>query len=557
MTKAILEFRNVSIRYKDSDKLALHPLNLKVRSGESVGIVGESGSGKTSVALAIMGLLQGRANVEGDIIFMGEWLNAKDKSTWEGIRWNRVSLVFQNASNILNPMMKVLHQVAEPMLKKGRRQAHERASKLLEEVGLEALWWEAYPGQLSGGMRQKVLIAMALACEPELLIVDEPTMALDPMSKLQIINLLKTLQKRHRFGMIVISHEMKLIEALCKEVYVLYRGHHLEFGKVEEVMKTPRHPYSKGLVGASWEIDAYRDIWGIPNYLRESVRGGCPFYSRCFQAVDACRKYDFTPLEIENGQVVACKRGGIATLLDVRGITKSYKVGKQKFCAVNQVSFEVAEGEVLTLIGASGSGKSTIASVIAGIQHGDEGVVRFRGKEIEPLHIMRERGGVQLVVQDPDSAMNANWKVFDILYEPMKWNLNYCKKGALKHMKQMLRAVQLDDDEGFLQLRAGQLSGGEKQRIAIARALLMSPKLLIADEVSAMLDPSNAANLVKMLKEMQNKLGFSMIYITHDLYLARKISDKTVILERGCVKQYGESSAILDDAIESIEAYAI
>ena len=560
MKQCILTVNALSVQYKRQENRAVQSFNLKVCKGQTVGIVGESGSGKSTIAHAIMGLLHGKADVDGSIIFQDKSLSLNEIKAWDSIRWQKIALVFQNALNILNPSMKIYKQVSEPIVKHlncSKENARRKATLLLEEVGLEQMWWDAYPNQLSGGMRQKVLIAMALACEPELLIIDEPTMSLDPEAKYQIVELLKRLQAKSQFGMIVISHEMNIIKALCSEIYVLYKGYPLEYGLTEEVMVQPKHPYTKGLLGASWEIDAYKDIWGIPDLIREQISTGCPFYSRCFQARVACQSFIPHELDINQGHVTSCCRGGIANLLKVEDLSKKYSVGKRQVLAVSNVGFEVNEGEVLTIIGASGSGKSTLALLISGFEKRDDGRVYFDGREINPQNMMRMENGIQLVVQDPSSAMNSEWRIEEVLLEPMRNMRNTCKQKRHKRICRMLKNVHLPNDTAFLNSKVASLSGGEKQRIAIARALLMSPKLLIADEFTAMLDPSTAANLVKMLKGMQNQFGFSMIYITHDLYLARKISDRTLLLQDGRVEAYGSSDAIIDEKLLNLEATQI
>lgn len=555
MNNKLLEIKALSIQYKNQKQQALHSMHLSVHQGESIGIVGESGSGKSSIAHAIMGLLHDKAVVKGTFYYEGKLYDWSTPKQWTDIRWKKIAIAFQNAENVLNPMMKVYKQVAEPMIRHlgySKERAKQEASQLLEEVGLDESWWDAYPSQLSGGMRQKVIIAMALACSPQLLIIDEPTMSLDPEAKYQVVHMIKRLQKQHHFGLIVISHEMNIIKDLCSKLYVLYNGHHLEYGPIKAVLKFPKHPYTKGLITASWEMDAYRDIWGIPNSLRPWVKEACPFYSRCFQARDVCTAFKPQALTLERGHVVACCRGGIADLLRVEGVTKQYTLDHRLVRAVSDVSFTVKEGEVLSVLGASGSGKSTLASLIAGFEKKDGGIIKFMDKEIVPLEILRQEEGIQLVVQDPSSAMNGQWSVFDVLNEPFKWNLKTSKAIRLKKIHQLLQRMHLPDDEDFLNKLTKELSGGEKQRLAIARALLMSPKLLIADEVTAMLDPSNAANLIKMLKGMQNQFGFSMIYITHDLYLARKISDRTLVLDYGKMVAYGEGHQIIDEKIKHI-----
>jgi peptide/nickel transport system ATP-binding protein len=335
----LLELKDLSIQYYTSGEKAVKEFQLQITKGETVGIVGESGSGKSSIALAIMGLLKTKAKVCGTIHYNGNQLNWENEEDWKTLQWNKIAIVFQNALHILNPQMKIKSQIAEPLLKHfglTHKEVEKKICQLLEEVGLEEKWGNAYPHQLSGGMRQKVLIAMALACEPELLIVDEPTMSLDPEGKMHIVKLLRRVQEKHQCGLLVISHEMRIIKALCSTIHVLYEGNQLEYGETNEVINQPMHPYTKGLTGASWELDPYKEMWGIPHKIREEVPEGCPFYARCFQARDCCKLYTPKSLKIEKEHDVACARGGIATILKGKEISKTFKVGKQEVLALKR-----------------------------------------------------------------------------------------------------------------------------------------------------------------------------------------------------------------------------
>ncbi len=554
--KKILELKNLSIQYNDAETKAIKNVQLVVHQGETIGIIGESGSGKTSIAHAIMGLIKQKAQVGGIMIYDQQVISWENQKVWKNLRWEKIAIVFQNSLNVLNPRIKIYKQIAEPMiehLQLDNSQAKKKAEYLLKEVGLDKIWWEAYPHQLSGGMRQKVLIAMSLACEPELLIVDEPTMSLDSESKFHVVRLLKRMQLAHKFGMIVISHEMKIIEALCSYVHILYDGYHLECGDIKSVINSPKHPYTKGLLSASWEMDPYKDIWGIPKKIRDCCKMGCPFYSRCFQAREECRSYEPISLPFNETHEVACKRGGIARLLTAKNITKIYTVGKHQICAVKNVSLDVLEGESLAIIGESGSGKSTLASILSGFEHMNIGDVEFDGETNCMKSWGRRENGIQMISQDPSSAMNPMWTVKDVIKEPMLLKLNLTQQMLNEKMIEVLEKVQLPSDNDFLNSKTGFLSGGQKQRIAIARALVMKPRLIIADEITAMLDSSNAANLIRRLKGLQTRSGYAMVYITHDLYLARKIADRVLQLNKGQVVASGTAGEILDKRILAIQ----
>lgn len=536
------EIRNLSITYPGTKTSAVKNFNCSIHRNEAVGILGESGSGKTSIALAMLGLRED-AQCSGELLLHGQSMMDQGHSSWEEHRWNEIAIVFQNALNVLNPSLKIIYQITEPLVKHlglSKEEAVKRASDLLIEVGLDHVWWHAKPSQLSGGMRQKVLIAMALACNPKLLILDEPTMSLDTQSKKQVVSLIRRLKKRHHFSLLVISHEMKLIKQLCDRVHVLYDGYQVEFGNTEKILNAPEHPYTKGLMTSSWELDGHKDIWGIPHKIRTSSENGCPFYNRCFQAREGCRNY--TPsIDVSKFHSVGCVRGGIATLMTAKNINREFTVGKVKIGAVKDVTAHVKEGEILALVGHSGSGKSTLASILAGLES-YEGEIKF---DLDQIENIKDRGGVQLITQDPSASMNLNWTIKDIVTEPVRHRYKMSSVELSEIAKECLEKVHLPNDMKFLSRRAKELSGGQRQRVSIARALSMNPKLLIADEISAMLDPSSAANIVRLLKGMQNMHGFAMIYITHDLHLARKISDRVIVMSEGRIVKEGTTREVL------------
>ena len=553
MDNLLIEIRNLSISYKASDKKAVESFNLDIKNGQSIAIVGESGSGKSSLALAIMGMLNDKAKVEGSMKFCKEQYNMNNPSDWEHLKWSDIAIVFQNAVDILNPLMKVYKQVSEPIQKHlnlKKAESDIRARNLLSQVGLDEDYWEAYPHQLSGGMRQKVLIAMALSCNPKLLIVDEPTMSLDPDAKMGFVNLIKKLQKENNFGLLLISHELSIVRHMCSHIHIMYNGFQFEYGKLDEVIDLPKHPYTKGLISSSWEIDSYKDIWGIPQEIRDGESKGCPFYSRCFQAEKSCLDFVLKNMNLDEGHIVNCKRGGIAKILEVKSVCKNFSMGRKKTCAAQNVSFDLYEGEVLALIGSSGSGKSTLANIISGFEQMDKGEIYFKGCNARNISLLSHEFSVQVVVQDPSSAMNPNWSVEEIVYEPLKKGI--INAETKDKLLKLFKELHLPVDEIFLNKKAKALSGGQKQRVAIARALLMSPKVLIADEVTAMLDPSSASNLIKLLKGMQNRHGFSMILITHDIILARKIADRVVVLEKGNITSCGHCKRILDKRLDKL-----
>lgn len=553
MENPILNIHNLTVRYGDTDTNAVHNVSLNLGAGESVGLIGESGSGKSSIALAIMGLSHKRACLSGSIRFKGTDLTELSEDELNLYRWKKIAIVFQNSLDILNPVLTVGEQIAECIQKhlcEPKVSAMEKAEHYLEMVGLKVHWAKAYPHQLSGGMRQKVLIAMALSCEPEVLLVDEPTMALDSVSKQEIIELLLKLQEEKGFSMLVISHELPVIAAMTTRVLVMYAGNIMEEGGTEALLKEPLHPYTRGLISSSPAINPYRDMWGIPGEIIITGEEQCPFYSRCKQHIEQCIHEHPALKPVCDGRSVSCIRGGIVTILKGNALSKHYKVKHKKFPACSNCDIEIRSGEVCALIGESGSGKTTMAEVLSGILNPDEGNVIFEGQAVCGNSMTSKIGGIQIVFQDPLSSTNEHMTIEEIVREPLDIIKEGTKSERIFFVKNALKSVQLSYDDSFLKRRAFTLSGGQRQRVAVARALVMRPSLLIADEISAMLDPSTAANLLRLLKGLQNTEGFAMLYITHDLALAQKISDKVYVMRNGKIIEKGSVEDVMQNPKE-------
>jgi peptide/nickel transport system ATP-binding protein len=548
----LLEVQNLTVTYEKASPpvRAVDGVSLSINKGEILGIIGESGCGKTTLALAIMGLLQG-VQVEGEILFNGESLLGLSEERLREYRWKRIALVFQNSLDVLNPVLKIGEQVGEPLCSHDRltpEEADRRVVELLELVGLDPSWRHCYPHQLSGGMRQRVLLAMALSCKPELLLVDEPTTALDAASRNDILALLHRLQGQMGFAMLLISHDLMFIKQLTSQVMTMYCGQVIETGRTSDVLSNPLHCYTRGLLNSSPHFFKYKDLWGIGG--EPPVAGGntdgCVFAPRCCQAAAECHrsrpKLRYVALERQ----VACHKGGIETLLTAEGIKKSYHLEQSLIEAVKGVSLEIRSGEVVALVGESGSGKSTLAQLLAGVLPADEGEVRYKGKVVDGNWATRMRRGMQIIFQDPFSATSSRMRVLDVVREPldiMRWG---SKKERDDEALHALQAVSLPVSPDFLKRHCYSLSGGQRQRLAIARALVTDPNLVIADEITSMLDPSSQANLLRELKGLQNKFGFAMLYITHDLHLARKVADKVYVMHQGEIVEAGSSGEIFD-----------
>ncbi len=554
--KSFLEVDNLVVTYHGSavPVAALRNVSFHLGHGETMGIIGESGSGKTTLALALLGLIDRPHQVTGQVCFEGRNILALPEEAKKELRWSKLAMVFQNSLEILNPVLTIGEQIAEPLrrhLKPGGGELETELVKLFRLVGLEYFWKEAYPHQLSGGMRQRVLLAMALSCRPAVLVVDEPTTSLDAIAKKEILGMLKNLQLAIGFSMIIISHDLAAMESLAEKLLVLYDGETLESGPTADVIEKPRHPYTRGLINSSVEIHPHKDLWGI----RGERAGGdhnksCSFSGRCTQEIGICQQKRPSLTTLNDGKgarMVRCHRGGIVTLLEAGLITRCFTLGKRKIEALQGVDIKLFHGETAALVGTSGSGKSTLAQVLSGLTLPDTGSVFFNGKAVRGSLAARREQGIQLVLQDPFSSISHRLSVAGAVGEPLIINrLGGEKEQALKVIE-ALQAVQLPTDDEFLQRFCHTLSGGQRQRLAIARALVMRPALLIADEITSMLDVSTQANLLRMLKGLQYNCGFTMLYITHDLHLARKVAERIIVLHQGKVVEEGPAKKVTEE----------
>lgn len=547
----ILDVKDLVVDYTTShgSVRAVDQASFTLDAGECVGIIGESGSGKSSLVSAIMGLIK-QGTILGEIRYQDVDLNALTAKQFRRYRWKEIALVFQNSLDVLNPVLTVGEQIEEPLRLHGHDSPHVREQKvisLLEMVELDPQWRKVYPHQLSGGMRQKALFAMALACHPKILLIDEPTASLDPESRQEIISLLMRLQHQEQCAILLISHDLALIKKLTGRMMVIYAGQIVEMGPTAQILKDPAHSYTRGLLQASPNFFKYKDLWGIEGEPpRGASQPGCPFYPRCCQAEESCQLSRPPLMPVGKSRMVACHKGGIETFLQAKGITMIYRSAEQTVPAVQDVNIDVKSGETVAVIGKTGSGKSTLAHVLAGVLQGDTGEVYYRQKKVKGRWATSMIGGMQIVFQDPFSSTSHRMKVLDVVKEPLdiiKWqDPRQCRETAC----QMLRLAQLPVTEEFLNSHCYTLSGGQRQRVAIARALVTRPKLLIADEITAMLDTSTQANILRELQMLQKTRGFAMLYITHDFHIARKIADTVYVLCEGKCVEHGMASEIFE-----------
>ena len=563
----MLEINDLTLQYpgdyaESGNIRVLDRVSFHLRKGESIGIIGESGSGKTSLGMSVMGLSGGE--VSGEIRFGGVNLLDLEDEEMRVVRWNKISMVMQNTGNVLNPAYTVEQQITEPITKHGldsKIGARERASLLLREVGLNSDKLNAYPVELSGGERQQVLIAMALANDPELIIMDEPTASLDVLTRKRILGLLDRIKEER--SLLVISHDASTVASL-ENLIVLYSGRVMEAGKTDLLLKDPRHPYTRGLLRAHPFMDTTKDLQGIRGKMPAlyDLPVGCRFSTRCTQKIAICEESppELAGCRVEGGDEsedgdggtdrrIACHRGGIHTLLKVNNLAKEYqnRSGNQgrKVAALNDISFELQVGEIVALVGATGCGKSTLAKVITRFFKPDSGEIFYDGEEIHAIDAKTFHSDVQMIFQDPLDAVSPRFNVLKAVKEPLEIQGKIDRQEMIRKVKHTLDEINLPSDDIFLKKYPHQLSGGELQRVTIARALITDPKLLIADEPTAYLDPSVQAKILKLLMRMQNTRGMTMLFITHDIALARKVSDRIFVMRGGDLVEQGVSSDII------------
>ena len=539
---------------------ALDGISLGVDRGECLGILGESGSGKSTLARAVLGLVTG-AHVEGRVTLGGLDLRGLDEKAWRAVRWARVALSFQSTAS-LNPVLRVGTQLAEPLevhLGLKGDGAERRVAELLHEVGLGPWAAARYPRELSGGQRRLVLLAMALACRPEVVVLDEPTAGLDPATRNHVLALLARIRDETGMALVVMSHDADALEAIADRVAVLYRGWLAEVGPASQVLADPRNPYSWALLNARPTLASVKDLRGIRGAPPDptEVAVGCPFHGRCHQGRDetctAARPALAPPTGEHGPRVVACARGGLVSLLSVRGVRKTYPGGgtllhRTRVAVVDDVSFDVREGEVLGLVGSTGAGKSTLGMLAIRLLEADGGSMTFDGTDLLALggrELKATRARVQMLFQDPFEALSARMTIGQVVREPLDVQNRGDEPWREDAVRRTVADCRLPSDDAFLGRHTHELSGGQLQRVALARALVLEPKLLVADEAVSMLDPSEQAKMLQLLKHLQVERGMSMIFISHDLSVVLRVADRVIVLDRGRIVEEGSGGAML------------
>ena len=518
-------------------KRILDGIDLELQNGESLAVIGESGAGKTTLASSLMRLVDG--GMKGKIVFNGLDLLSLSEEAINRLRGNRIALAPQNANNTLNPVHTILNQVAEPIIEhqlKSGQEAREQASILLNSFGIQANRFSAYPHELSGGEQQRVLLAMASANQPELLILDEPISSLDAPARVEVIELIKRVN--HGCSLIVMTHDIGTGAKLADKVAVLYAGRIVELGSISDVLSQPRHPYTRALIRCYPAMTTGKDLQGIKGVMDRSVRG-CAFHPRCTQAIEICQR-EVPPLRLIQGRHIACHRGGIIPLLSTKNLSKRFG----SLLAVDAVNITIEGGETLALVGESGSGKTTLAKLIMGLIEPSEGEIYLENS------LVSNRGRdfyrqVQMIFQNPGESLSHRLSVLELVKEPLDIQDIGINEDRDGQVRQVLREVELPVTEAFLNEYPHHLSGGEMQRLTIARALVLQPRLLIADEPVAFLDSSLQAKILKLLLNLQEQRGLSLLFITHDIAVARRISDRMAVMKDGKIIEQGPARTIM------------
>ena len=574
---------------------ALSGVDLHVNPGETLGIVGESGSGKTMTALSLMGLLpQGGKVSSGSIILDGQDLTQLPLKEKRKLRGTKVGMIFQDPLTSLNPTMKIGLQVCEPLRvheKLSKKEALSRAVEILKRVGMPRpeVVINNYPHQLSGGMRQRVMIAMALVCKPRILIADEPTTALDVTTQMQILDLIDELRDEYKMGVILITHDLGVVAGHTDRVAVMYAGRIVETAPTKTLFTEPKHRYTSSLMAALPEraLAAGTKLFSIPGAPPSltNLPVGCRFAARCLWATDKCRAgYPdlsgdethtfscFHPVQ-ENDESPAVLQGKLDStkaeetasvvpqishevLLDVKEASREYESAGSGFfkrekgvvSAVDRVSITVKKGETYGLVGESGCGKSTVGRLIAGLEPPSGGAIELDGRDLATLKgrdAVRIHRDVQMMFQDSYAAMDPRMRIDQILAEPMSIQKTGNARQIAERIMEILEQVGLTEE--ILDRYPHEFSGGQLQRIGFARSLTLAPDLIVADEPVSALDVSVQAQVLNLMKDLQQELGLSYLFISHDLAVVQYMADRIGVMYLGRIVEEGPAHEVVQN----------
>ena len=541
----LLSIKRLSIEFpgRYDTEYAVEDVSFDLEAGEILGLVGESGAGKSTIGNGIVQLLSPPGRVSGGDIFLNnEKISSLDEEEILKVRGSRVGFIFQDPMTSLNPLFTVENQLVETIvtnLDLDRKQAQARAVDLLRQVGIPdpEIRIKQFPHQFSGGMRQRVVIAIALAGEPELLIADEPTTALDVSVQDQILSLIRRLCRERQVGCLMVTHDMGVIASVTDRVAVMFRGRLVEIGPTAEVLTRPQHEYTKSLISAVPRASIKVDRFPLVEYIETAAKGLKQIdVSTHWLGQSERHAHSDRLLEIED--------------LNLRFLTHDALLEKNRkyLQATQDVNLTIRAGESFGLVGESGSGKSTIARMVAGLQKPDSGSIRFDGVELvgnpDREAVQHAHLQIQMVFQNPYSSLNGRMKVNDIIAEPILFHRLTPPADVPGIVGDLLDHVGLGRKAG--RRYPHEFSGGQRQRISIARALACRPRLLICDEPTSALDVSVQAQILNLLKDLQDELGLTMLFISHDLPVIRQICDRVAIMRHGRILETADTESFFE-----------
>jgi len=585
---SLLEIRNLEIQYVTIDGIvrAVNGVNFDIDEGGTLGLVGETGAGKTTTALGALRLIPdppGRI-VNGEILYNGRDLLKASAAEMRKVRGGEISMIFQDPMTSLNPVKRIGDQITEVIRKHGKMSGAEAAKKsldMLEKVGIPAARGVEYPHQFSGGMKQRVLIAIALACAPKLIIADEPTTALDVTIQAQILEMIRKLKEEAGTSMLLITHDLGVVAETCDKIAVVYAGEIVEKGRIEDIFDRTGHPYTKLLFGSlpslNLKVDRLTPIQGLmPDPV--NLPSGCKFHPRCPEARPECSETVPVGTEVSPGHIVRCvlagsggksryikepamqtqaatapehKPDGACELLRVEGLRKYFKNPQGMLHAVDGVSFTLEQGKTLGVVGESGCGKSTLGRAILGLLESTGGSIMFDGIDVTKANnkgLKELHRNMQIIFQDPFSSLDPRMCVAELIAEPLR-----VYKVFKTRAERETRVAELMDTVGLAQRLAfvypHELDGGRRQRIGVARAIALGPKFIVCDEPVSSLDVSIQAQILNLLKDLQDGLQLTYMFITHDLSVVKHISSEIMVMYLGCMMELGGADELFEEPL--------
>lgn len=584
--EALLSVDSLDVEFAVDDGTihALRDVSMTIQKGEMLGIAGESGSGKSTLALAILRYLDDNARIpNGSVIFKGRDLLELSKSELRSVRGKEIAHVAQNAGKALNPSMRIGEQIKESVVRyqdvSGKKEAMEGVYEVLEQVNIPDPKETAnrYPNELSGGQQQRVLIAIALSCQPELMIMDEPTTGLDVTTQAKLLDLMEELKAEYNMGILLITHNLSVIAQVTDRVNILYAGEIMETGPIEDVFSEPANPYTQALLATTPELDRQKQLQQIPGQIPELDRipEGCIFADRCEFATDECRTESIEMESVSSRHKTRCRRWEAARedpilvleaqrerstpgepILEISNLVKHYDPGTffqnllgdhNPVRAVRNVNLDIREGETVGLVGESGCGKSTLGRTVLGLHKPTDGTIKYRGTKLSELSGAKRKEfhkECQIIFQDPEASLNPRKTVKNIIGWPVTKFTGLEEEERTERIDELLHQVGLHP-----RLKSKypyQLSGGQQQRVSIARAFAAEPALVVLDEPVSSLDVSVQASILNLLDELREKYNTSYLLISHDMGVIKSVSNRLAVMYLGEIIEIGDIGDVLE-----------